>query len=823
MSTLYFLEGQKPLVKSFTIDANNANSIIKTAYLNEYLFTSHKVLCPTLSDFHKALVAHSLKGHCLIKGELVRDLNHEPRKDSTEGTTDTDWVCVDLDGAPFATVEDYIASEPCFKDVSYILQYSASHGIPGTEGLRAHLFMQLSHKYSAPYLKLWMKHLNLSNSAIKPHMTLTKTESALRWPLDISINQNDKLIYIAPPIIGKGVSCSIKPAERIVYVAKKLGTLPIERIVCPSSDALKKDERDCLNALRKASKLPVIRAAARQVGEFEVQTGVGIKRITERWEDGNWVRFNINGGDSNAYFHPVDNFELIHNFKEEPSYYTKEIFPEYYKDCVRRRKNAAAAPTDEGDVLLAICDKRTDQYYKVHWNAENYELNLYPTKSEKRLADFMESHGKYMEEVVPQWDVIFNPQSDTIIDFDTRSINTYVPSPYYRAERNPAVNTLKGAPTIDAIMRHCVSGGEHSPVYEHWLNWLACIVQHRCKTTTAWVLSGVSSTGKSLICHMMVQLLGRQYVEERPFAILEDQFNAWMERALLVYIEEIQVSSSTQKKIISGKLKNLISESHASMRGMHSTSRLVQNYSNFIFSSNFRDPVEVDASDDRYNFGDFQETPLRSVYPEFTVSYINEHVAEELPVLFEYLMHRKADLNQAALVVDNRTRKDVVNNNRNSLDMVADALLEGDIEFFVDTLPDMRLLTELNGVNSAHGIAYDSIVRAELEYLVTQGVATAPRTAPDGAKLPMRCYSSKLTRDELNVLFQHNVGNMPTQATKFSRLLGHHNIHLKRLRKSGQTALAQGIEVTWIASEAWCSEHRAALAAPAPTPLRRVR
>ena len=821
MPDIYFLQGTKPLVKSYELDPQNKTKTIKTSYLKNYLFTSHKVECKTLADMHVAILEHAKKGHCMFKGQLTRDLVNEPRTDSHNKEGVTEWICIDLDGVPFNTAEEYIESEPCFKDVSYILHHSSSAGLEGTKGLRAHMYMMLSNPYTAPWLRFWLKHLNLSNTEIRKNFVLTATDNALKWPVDITTCQEDKILYIADPILGKGVKCSIKPADRLQYVSKALKTLPIERLECPKPDALAKNEREIINGLRKKQLLPINKHKIKIVDDFEVQPGMGELRLTEHWRDGAWDRFNINGGDSAAYYHPVGNFELIHNFKGEPSYYTKEIFPRYYKECVAKRKAESAAPSEDGDIFLAICDLATGSYHKVHWEGQKHTLHLYPARSEKQLSDFMENHGKYMEDVVPQWDIVFRPDSSTIIDYDTRELNVYVPSKFYRDERVPEAHHAQ-FPTIYNIMRHAVSSGEESEVFEYWMNWLACIVQYRIKTTTAWVLSGVSSTGKGLIIEIISTLLGKDYVASRGFDVMEDAFNSWMERTLVVVLEETQVEASARMKMITGKLKHLISEPTAPMRAMNTVSRAPINYTNFIFTSNYRNPVFIDPSDDRYNFGDYQTKPLHAVYPLYVRDYLRQHIDAEMGAFFQYLLHRPADVNKASTVIENQTRATVLNNSLNSMDEVSNALIAGDAEFFAGTLPDLDLQMRINGDRAGPIIAYDEIIRAELLGLVTQGkTELRERTYGDRKEsIPVLVFESKFTRDELNIIYTINCKNTSSSATTFSRMLSHHDIHIKTIRKNNK--LTRGIDITWEAEKEWCEEYRASLEAPAPQ-LRRVR
>ena len=83
-------------------------------------------------------------------------------------------------------------------NISYVVQYSASYKV-SDKLLRCHIFMQLIKPMPAPLLKQWLKDLNFNTQELYNALALTKTHMALRWPLDITTCQNDKLIYIATP------------------------------------------------------------------------------------------------------------------------------------------------------------------------------------------------------------------------------------------------------------------------------------------------------------------------------------------------------------------------------------------------------------------------------------------------------------------------------------------------------------------------------------------------------------------------------------------------------------------------------------------------
>lgn len=803
MATIYFLEAHVPLVKGYTLNAQN--EIKATSYPNVAQFKSHKTSCPSLKDFYTQLVAHAAKGHCLLKGKLNRDLNWESRAGSTNSNDTTDFICFDLDGAPFDSPDHFMSGHAVLKDVSYIVQYSASQGL-GKPGLRCHIFVLLNAQYNVSYLKSWLMELNLDGNLwgglVRRSITLSNSRAALHWPIDITACQNDKLLYIAPATVAKGIKYD-PPTPAIQIVAKKQLTLDTSTLGNQAIEVWKKEQRALLNALRKEQGLETVRAT-RMVGEYEVQGKPGEANLTEVWEDGDFIRFNLNGGNSNAYYHPIDNFELIHNFKGEPACLTKELLPGYYKDCVARARREATQPTDKGEVILGVCDKRSGALWKISWNSIAQNLQLYPAKSDKQLADWLMQHGKIPGDFTPQWSFEFNPLNTTVVDTETQYLNTYVPSKYYKSHKPTRTKpNADNWPTIRKVIASVVSNNEWNEVTEHFLNWLAVAFQHKIKIGTTWLLSGTEGTGKNLLSnHILRPLLGNRYVKEVLVTGLEDQFNGWLEHTLMCFVNEIQVSSSQHRKIISGKLRNWICDSPLDIRNMGQTRYDADNFCNFIMNTNFRDGVDINKADRRYNMGEWQDTRLQMTQNEVTTL-----IPRELEHFFNYLMTRKACVDTAHKIIDTQSRKDVIDAGRNSVDMLADALLDGDISPFVEALPDMRVIMEISGQNSALAVAYDTTIKRELNLL----------TSSRSPKNSIVSIESRLSRDELFILFDYCIGNMPRSPNKFTRLLKHKGITTKKLRNA-HGELCYGLEVKWTASTEWCAEHHIP-----SQPLRRVK
>ncbi len=221
---LVFLEAAcgTPLTKSF--DRKNDGSISKSSYPLVSYFTSHSEKVDSIDDFHAVIKKHSDVGDCLLKGQLDRPLFNERRAGHTNADTPTEWAALDNDGLDDLSPGD-LMNLVGLGDIDYIVQYSASAGITGPVN-RYHTFFLLEQPMLPAALKVIVKRWNLAIPDIGKHLRLTKTQCALRYPLDVSINQNDKLIYIAEPNIAGDVEVNLtEPRYNLVRGSKRRGTI----------------------------------------------------------------------------------------------------------------------------------------------------------------------------------------------------------------------------------------------------------------------------------------------------------------------------------------------------------------------------------------------------------------------------------------------------------------------------------------------------------------------------------------------------------------------------------------------------------------------
>ena len=751
--TINFLEAELPQTKRFTKDITG--SILVQSHPHNLHYTSHTVNYSSLSTLHRALLLHSSKNHCLLKGTLSRPLVNESRAGTTNRLDPTDLLVLDLDGLKNKITIDSFLKLVGLGDVDYIVQYSCSMGVIPEKGLSAHIFMMLDKPYVPAQLKQWLTHLNLNIPELKQNISLTRSKNWVRWGLDVSTCQNDKLIYISPPIC-EPPSLDTWKGERILLVkrSKTHAKLPAN---LPSLETLDAAKNARFNELRQAEGLPQRKKHdLKMVAGIEYLPKPNQAIITGIKEDRGFVYLNLNGGDSWGYYHPKNNPKYLFNFKGEPNYLINELLPDYIT-------NQPAEETDLKTRHLAFRDFKSGQYWNGTWIADDFILSLAPAKSEKQLKDFMKQHGLELGDYIPTWDMEFDPSNATIVDEATLSINTYIPPP---ALRTIPKTKPKATPTTLKLIDHVL--GSDKDAVTHFINWLSVIAQYKCRTQTAWVLHGVPGTGKGILLNRVLKpIFG--YVTSIRMEQLEHQFNGFLEQSMICFVDEAQFGALERKTIVDANLKNYIVEPTIQIRHMRQAAYPVTNYANFLFASNSdrEAPVQIDPSDRRFNVGAYQSKRLVPTDEEL------KQLESETLDFASYLLWLKADQDLARTPLNNLARDAVIHLSRNAIDIAAEAIRKGDLSFFEENLP----------TGSIESLPRDQYQRT-LAYktLVEEIRKEKPVT---------------VSRDDLRVLLDYTVGNMPTTPYKFTSLIKHHGLVMTTVRHKATNQIVRGIPVNW--------------------------
>jgi Family of unknown function (DUF5906) len=773
---LTFLNADVALTKSYTKLADG--TIQKSSYPNVWEVSSITEDCKDLATMQALIQKHAALNNCLLKGMVTRPLTKESRKDSTDRNAATDWLCLDIDGielqfcATFTsktgatssvnipTTVDSILSDMGLGDISYILQWSGSQGI-SSPAIRCHVFVMLAKPVSAPLIKQWLIQKNHEVPVLAAQMALTKTANALTWGLDVTACQSDKLIYIAPPVL-KNIKNPLGKTPRISLVSKKLQCFDFDAAGTINSTAQNRaltDKR--VLELRDLAGLPKRKLTYKTVGAFEVLSKPDECIATEIKQDRGFVYFNLNGGDSWAYYHPEDRPDYIFNFKGEPTYLTKELLPNYWEQL----KSAACRTNSAGVTYLAFLDKQTSTYWRGTYDAAADDLKIYSAKTETMIRHFADANGMPLGDYIAEWDMEFNPHDNVRVDFANRTVNTFQLTEYMRA---PVRKIIKCPPMIFRIIDHILK--HDAEAVEHFINWLSFIAQERTRTRTAWVFQGIPGTGKGLLINRILRpLFGDAQTAVKRAGELSEKWTDFVAGKFIVFIDEIQSSALKDEAGVIANLKNFITEPTATVRMMNKNAFDVPNHTNWIFASNKPDPVSVDKDDRRFNVGPYQGVKFEPTDADLSL------IPKELQDFHHFLMSYPVDKDQACAVLKNSARNDLIELSQTTSESTASALSEGRFSFFLDQLPTSDAyktnLMSLNKVEEYRKVLHDVMQRAR----------------------PV--YPCNVSRDELYILFNFTVGGMNASPTTFTRFLGHRQIAIKPVHVEGKSV--RGVQIAW--------------------------
>ena len=543
-----------------------------------------------------------------------------------------------------------------------------------------------------------------------------------------------------------------------------------KQILSTNFAPIKERAKEVINQLRTQIGLKPRSGKTIWIKNVEVETNVDEAFVSNIREDDNFIRLNINNGDSWAYWHPKDNFEIIHDFKTDLAYKTKDFLPKYYKQCWEQRLHAREQQSKNADLVWGFRDLPTGQYWNGIYTAVNESLDLYPATREQ-ISDFFINRGMMPPAPPQEFTIVYDPKNIYRLDLDERLINTFQMSDYLWNEGVTGLN-YKHFPVIADLIEHTLATNIGSDLYEHFINWLAVVIQRKGKPHTAWVLHGNEGTGKGVLFNQVLSpILGSNNVYATNINTLQDTFNGWMAKCLLTFCDEADAQDFENQNKLSAILRNYITEPVVSVREMRQTARNVTNWTSFIFASNRPQPVVIPPTDRRYNVGNFQSQ--RYKFPGEAA------IEAELTLFTQFMLAHEANYERACTTINTETRREMQKLNLTSADAIAQALITGDFTELWATMPDEHLLNN-RLVNSPHAEAAEIFARI---------MKTIAIDIVKGNK------EARLSRDEVGSILRYTCGNIPESPTKLTQLLRHHGINLKDVRRNNKKF--RGIKIEW--------------------------
>lgn len=806
-----FLESSHGIRLTKTISKTESKSYpdVKTVTSTEY---DVPVDQNWTTQFSALLAKHGQLGHCLLKGPLKKPAVSESRAGLSDKIAYSDLLVLDVDNlklprgmlatpmreADVKRIADYILFElgGQFKEVSYVAQASSSLGRKA-EHVSLHIFIALDTPLPPKSIKLWLKHINLTVPLFKDQMSLSGTGQALKYPLDPSVADNSKLIFISPPDFTEaGLDPFVTPQDRIAIVNRPELTLDLASEVSQiSPEKVFTDTNEFKDDLREKSGLKKRKASLTSVniqGEnVEVLSNPDKMSISVVAEEGNYVRCNINGGDSGAYYFRINDPTYMFNFKDEPAFEIEKADKDFYETIFERYKNS---PAVEGHVRplqpVVLRDFATDTLYNGIFdpNAGRFSdaYPLTPT-SAGAIEGFMRSHGQAAPSFVPDAKVVFDPpRGDQKPNLETIPyyVNLYRPSPIQDAAITPetplryssAHDLVLHCPKIYTLIKHICGDGLDET--KHFINWLAYIYQHRNKTMTAWVFGGVPGTGKGAFVNQILRpLFGQAHVTMKALENLEEQFNNFMRTAMFLVVDEFQMSATkggtTGATRMADKLKNQITEPTMTIRSMRSNQIELPSYTNFIFLTNRPDAVKIEAGDRRYNIAPRQEKKLIDVHPHIVRSFTDEkdNISEELTKFAGALETFKLDVQAARTCLANEAKETMKAVSASVIEDFASAFTSGNLRPLLDVL-DVEITDTFNAQRI---VTAQKIVRAWIadaahgrpSYAKTEQLRIVFHILNGGVnEMAPKEFAKRLVRFQLDTR-QHRMGTEVFRGLKF--------------------------------------------------------
>jgi hypothetical protein len=184
--------------------------------------------------------------------------------------------------------------------------------------------------------------------------------------------------------------------------------------------------------------------------------------------------------------------------------------------------------------------------------------------------------------------------------------------------------------------------------------------------------------------------------------------------------------------------------------------------------------VYIPEGDRRYNVGNYQPEKLER--PDDNI------VSKELAEFAQWLLAHEASLKKANEIIHTEARDRISRMSVTSIAETCRAIREGDFDMLWLARPDEHLMlsTPIIDEHTRNSQAYCMLMR-EL------------------AKAALINPKQILTRDELQIILQYNVGGMPRTPNKFTSLLRHNGIETRQCRRGDLKTF--GIDVKWNISD----------------------
>lgn len=152
---------------------------------------------------------------------------------------------------------------------------------------------------------------------------------------------------------------------------------------------------------------------------------------------------------------------------------------------------------------------------------------------------------------------------------------------------------------IDELIGETICGGNQ--LHKNWLlDWLAHIFQYpENPPGTAVILVGEEGTGKGMFVRALEMLLmeRKHFIKEAGSVKFSSRFNAFLEQALLVFIDELDVKAGMKAK---NHLKSMVTDKAVLVEQKGKDAYMTDVFARFIIATNYEDAIPVENNSRRW-------------------------------------------------------------------------------------------------------------------------------------------------------------------------------------------------------------------------------
>ena len=277
---------------------------------------------------------------------------------------------------------------------------------------------------------------------------------------------------------------------------------------------------------------------------------------------------------------------------------------------------------------------------------------------------------------MPQYYLEFDPTANFVVDRQHDRVNRFQPTEYMTLSFEPD-DHYQIPPTINKLIRWVMADDDE--VIDWFLNWLAFIFQTRRKSRVALVLHGTKGTGKGVLFERVIQpLFSEGYTQEvQQKDLKKDKFNEYLGNIFLL-LDESEADEEFRDQLF-----HWITQPRIRMRVAYSGGRDTANFTNFILASNKPNAALIEKDDRRFTVAPGQQEGI-----ELSIEEVEHTIAAELPEFARYLHTYQYDEYTATHALENDAKEQMRLDGRDSIDEFIEALLTGDICYFLEAFQD---------------------------------------------------------------------------------------------------------------------------------------